>query len=128
MEIVVPWPDKRLSPNRSNGRFWGAVSKLRLEARERSKELANIYKHDVENCYEGGSIELHIVFYEPNKRRRDIDGMLSGLKPTLDGIADGFGVDDYQFGPIILSRGIDVNKVGFVKLTFIFGENNGKEN
>lgn len=44
-----------------------------------------------------GKIDVHIVFYPPDKRRRDQDGMLSSCKAYLDGIADGLEVNDSRF-------------------------------
>lgn len=40
---------------------------------------------------------LRITFYTPDKRRRDLDGMLSSLKSAIDGIADGLNVNDSRF-------------------------------
>lgn len=122
IEMRSDWPDKRLAPNRSNGRFWGAAAKLKAETRAKYREVAGEYKEAVANNYSGGNVSLTIAFYEPNKRKRDMDGMLSSLKPTLDGMADGLGLDDYCFGPITLVRAVDEAKIGYVTFTFNFGE------
>jgi crossover junction endodeoxyribonuclease RusA len=37
------------------------------------------------------------VFFPPDKRHRDIDGLLSSMKAAFDGIADAIGVDDSRW-------------------------------
>lgn len=50
------------------------------------------------------AIEVTIYFYPPDKRPRDVDGMLSSLKPSLDAIAAMIGVDDKIFKHYHLTR------------------------
>jgi crossover junction endodeoxyribonuclease RusA len=57
-------------------------------------------------------INVSITFHEPDKRRRDMDGMLSQSKNMLDGIADAIGVDDHLWS-LSLRRG-EVRKGGAV--------------
>lgn len=45
-----------------------------------------------------------IIVAPPDKRRRDVDGILSALKPTLDGLADGLQMNDWHFNPIEIRR------------------------
>jgi crossover junction endodeoxyribonuclease RusA len=42
---------------------------------------------------------LKVVFYQPDKRRRDDDGMIAAFKAGRDGVADALGVDDHGFRP-----------------------------
>ncbi|MFW1893787.1 hypothetical protein, partial [Acinetobacter geminorum] len=62
-----------------------------------------------------GKINLSIVFVPPDRRRRDIDGMLSAIKSGLDGLADALGVDDHRF---TLAMGVaeGVGTGGFVRV------------
>jgi len=59
---------------------------------------------------------LSITFFPPDRRRRDIDGMLSSIKAGLDGISDALEVDDSLFS-LRLSRAEPV-KGGRVVITF----------
>lgn len=48
--------------------------------------------------------EVIIIVEPPDNRRRDVDGVLSALKPSLDGIASVLHIDDYHFNPINIIR------------------------
>lgn len=90
--IQLAWPSPNLSPN---GRYhWTVVSKDKKSAREDACWATKAAKCKVP---EEGAIRLQITFYPPDKRRYDIDGLLSRLKAGLDGIADGLNVDDHRY-------------------------------
>lgn len=98
--ITVPWPDACLFANRSNGRHWS----LRQDAKRTARAVAGFESigHHV-----GSNITPHhvsIYAYPPDKRSRDVDGILSALKPTLDGLADGLQINDFNFNPITIQR------------------------
>ena len=59
---------------------------------------------------------IKLVFYPPDKRRRDLDNLFSSMKHTLDGVASALGIDDSQFRPVMLDFG-DVVKGGQVVMT-----------
>lgn len=61
-----------------------------------------------------GPIHLGITFHPPDKRRRDLDGMLSSIKSHLDGLADSLRVDDIRF-ELSIKRGEPV-KLGRVEV------------
>ena len=63
---------------------------------------------------EANQLKVTVTFFPPDKRRRDIDGLLSNLKAYLDGISDAIGVDDGGWD-IFLKRG-DVRKRGAVRV------------
>lgn len=65
-------------------------------------------------------INVTITFCEPDKRRRDMDGMLSQTKNMLDGIADAIGVDDHLWN-LALRRG-KVRKGGAVVVEINTGD------
>lgn len=59
-------------------------------------------------------IKVTAVFFPPDNRRRDIDGMLSSIKSYLDGIADVIGVDDSKWQIEISREG--ARKGGLVRI------------
>jgi crossover junction endodeoxyribonuclease RusA len=50
-------------------------------------------------------LALTLTFCAPDRRRRDLDNLLSALKADFDGVAQALGVDDHMFEPITLRRG-----------------------
>lgn len=109
IEIVLPWPDKALSPNARL--HWTKVSKIKKAARVYGYWTAREKKAS----FPEGDIPLTLTFYPPNKRPFDTDGLHSRCKAVLDGIADGWGVNDRRFRPVTLAWG-DVVKNGRVVL------------
>jgi len=98
--LIISWPDSSLFPNRSNGHHWSS--------RQEAKKAARIAAHfqSIGHCI-GSNTNDHavtIIIAPPDKRKRDIDGVLSALKPTLDGLADGLIIDDERFNPIEIRR------------------------
>lgn len=86
--IVLPWPSNKLSPN---GRLhWAQVAKAKKSARQEAWALTKA------SGLRPAS-NLHLTFCPPDRRRYDIDGLLSRCKAYLDGIADAWGVDDNTF-------------------------------
>lgn len=93
-ELILPWPDKRLSPNarvhwskRSGAarlaRHLGAITAL--EAGCKGWALPD------------GRLHLYVTFHPPTKLLPDDDNMLARFKPYRDGIADALGIDDKRF-------------------------------
>lgn len=102
--IIVPFPDSCLLPNRRNGAAWQATQRAKLEAHESGKIAAIMAAFGLPEL-PPRNVDVTVVFTPPDKRKRDVDGMFSALKPTLDGIAEGLRVDDSRFNPIHLHRG-----------------------
>lgn len=90
--ILLPWPSRELSPN--SRVHWSKKAKAakyaRLYAFVRTKESKRAVPAT-------GKITLSIEFVKPSRRRMDLDNMLASLKPHIDGIAQGLGVDDSRF-------------------------------
>lgn len=96
--IELPWPPKELHPN----------------ARVHFHTKARIYRGYREDAYwlteksgaewGEGSARLRIMFHPPDRRKRDLDGMISAIKAGIDGIADALKVNDHLFG-LTLDRG-----------------------
>jgi crossover junction endodeoxyribonuclease RusA len=99
--IVLPWPDKRLSPN----------ARLHWRAKVAPKQAARIAAgwatvaspgfREAKNALArtGGPIPIVVRFYPPDKRYRDDDNMIGAFKCARDGLAEALGVDDRRFRP-----------------------------
>lgn len=87
--------DARLSPN--SRLHW--ARKARVVAKARLDATWTTLAANIPLPAPDGPIDLHIVFYPPDRRRRDRDNMQASLKSALDGIAFALGVDDYRFRP-----------------------------
>jgi len=99
--IVLPWPDKRLSPNARM--HWAALSSVKKQARADACILATVaipLKAKRELATSEGRIPIVVRFYPPDNRRRDDDNAIASFKAARDGIADALGVDDRRFQPI----------------------------
>ena len=95
-ELVLPWPDRVLHPN-SRG-HWSKRAKAAKAARQAAFVLAREAGWR-ELKLSDGPLHVWMDGYACDRRRRDADGLLSSLKPALDGIADSLGIDDRRFVP-----------------------------
>ncbi|WP_071058699.1 hypothetical protein [Pelistega sp. MC2] len=112
--LTLPWPDSRLFPNRKNGLHWTTTNKIKNEAIFGAYSIvksSGLYV-DIGNTKKS----LKIVFYAPDKRKRDLDNLLAAMKPSIDGMSRALGIDDSLFRPITLDIDIDPNKKGFVEV------------
>lgn len=91
--IILPWPDKRLSPNaRVHHMERGRVGKSAKTAAYYLARIAMAQGHV--KVPEDRPLPVLIEFCPPDSRVRDADNMLSSGKHALDGIAEAIGVDD----------------------------------
>lgn len=97
--LILPWPAKELSPNARVHHH--AKSKAVKAYREGAYWLTRARDLSVPDSEE---VFLLIDFYPPDKRRRDLDNMLSAFKAGLDGIADALEVNDHRFSLVIRRR------------------------
>lgn len=95
-EIILPWPDRVLSPN--SRAHWAKKHKARKQSKSNAY-YATIATGLYLLSWPPGRLHLWIDGYAPDKRRRDIDNMLSALKGSLDGVALALDVDDSRFVP-----------------------------
>ena len=88
--IYLPFPPRGLSPNARLG--WRTVAKIkkiyRLECFIEAK------KQRLMKLSTSERLNVALIFYPPDKRRRDWDNMLAAIKSGLDGLSDAIGVDD----------------------------------
>lgn len=101
MKIVLPWPDKRLTPNSKRRSHWRTYQPVAKKARTDAHYLTieAMQRHGEDWLAGKGTIPLAITFFPPDRRHRDDDGIIGSFKHARDGIADGLGVDDRQFRP-----------------------------
>ena len=90
--IVLPWIDRRLSPNART--HWAVKAKAAKACREIA--FYTTKKSGIRIDWDGAA-HLWIDFYPPDRRSRDDDNLLSAFKPYRDGIADALWVDDKRF-------------------------------
>lgn len=100
MRVVLPWPDRKLSPNARV--HWAvkaaAKKKARRDAAYAAYDAMPSGAREVRQCFAGSkAIGFQVTFYPPDARHRDDDNMVGSLKAARDGIADALGVDDRRF-------------------------------
>lgn len=113
--IVLPWPDKRLSPNARQ--HWAVLAKVKKQARADAHILATValsLKDKRAIAAGNGKIPIEVRFYPPDNRHRDDDNAIASFKAARDGIADSIGVDDRRFRPVY--RFMDTDKPGRVEV------------
>jgi crossover junction endodeoxyribonuclease RusA len=110
--ITLPWPDtKKLSPNARV--HWAVKHKAAKEAN--SLGYWEAYKAwDTDKKF-GDSIVAQYTLHPPDKRRRDLDNLLSSLKHATDGVFVAIGADDSCIQQTIVEWG-DVIRGGRVTL------------
>ena len=116
IEITLPWPDKRLNPNARV--HWRKKAVAVKEAKEMAyftpiSYPAKFFAAVTPSMYEW---EAKYIFYQPDKRKRDIDNCLSMMKPYQDGVCSAMQIDDSRIKRTILEWG-EVVKGGKVVLT-----------
>ena len=92
MQVILPWPPKELSPNKRI--HWAQKSKIAKQYRHACHMLTKQAGMAVDW---DGDIHLSIMFYPPDRRRRDDDNAIASFKAGRDGMADALGVDDKRF-------------------------------
>jgi hypothetical protein len=103
VKVILPWPDKGLSPNARL--HWAAKAKLKAKARQDATYLAYDAMpqglRTVRAMYAGTvRIAVDVAFFPPDARHRDDDNMIGMFKAARDGIADALAVDDRRFMPV----------------------------
>lgn len=95
ISISLPWPPRSLHPNSRT--HWTRRAKdakqARLTAAWCARE-AGIRSNDPDIPQ---ALKVTAIFMPPNRHKHDLDGCLSALKSSLDGIADVIGIDDSKW-------------------------------
>ncbi len=101
MQIEIPWPNAKLSPNSNTHYRVLAIAK----AKYKEECLAMLRTQAKPDFILTGNVALDMTFHPPKNYRYDMDGILSRCKVGLDTVAKWLGVDDYCFEPITIRRG-----------------------
>ena len=106
MKIELPWPDSALLPNNSSGHHWATKQAAKQQAKQDATYAVKVARFnqvspDIDPLV---NAEVTIICNPPDNRQRDVDGILSSLKPSLDAIAVELGINDNKFNPIIIYR------------------------
>lgn len=89
IEIELPWPDKRLSPN--SRPHWAEKARAVAAAKDYAFwTVAEMRLRDKLN----GEYQASYLFSPPDRRRRDIDNLLSSCKAYQDGACRALNIDD----------------------------------
>ena len=110
MIVTVSWPHKHLSPNARV--HWAIKARAAAKARLNAYYLAQAVGARALG-WDGAAVRL--TFCPPDRRLRDLDGVLSSCKAACDGIADATGVDDSRWslalawGPVVRGGAVIVD-------------------
>lgn len=96
--VTLDWPSQKSSMN--SREHWTK----RAASQKSQKYIAAILCRHLPRCEHAEDIPVIIIFYPPDKRRRDADNLLSSIKTSLDAIALKMGVDDSKFWPVTLEK------------------------
>lgn len=100
-EILLPWPEPRLSPNTRQHHMVLASAKAAYFAVCRSATSEQIAWDAVPAQR---ALALDITFHPPTKRRYDLDNLYSRMKSGIDGLCAALQIDDSQFEETTLRR------------------------
>ena len=99
--ITLPFPSSKLMPNRKNGTHWASTIKEKEKAKSDGYYAAIAHK---KNQFKPG---VKIMFYCPDRRKRDLDNLYSAIKALQDGVCLGLGIDDSYFHQVTLDKTVD---------------------
>jgi crossover junction endodeoxyribonuclease RusA len=107
-EVTLPWPPAILHPN---GRpHWAPLAKAKAAYRFACSMLT---KQAGIKFAADARLHVALEFVPPDRRRRDLDGMLAACKSGLDGLADAIGCDDSRW---VLSLSVAPEIGGMVRV------------
>lgn len=92
-------PDRRLSPNARS--HWRARASAAGDARELGEALGLRATAGMETPVFDGPVRVVLTFRWKDKRRRDVDGLISRMKPVLDGMQGTVLADDDHIVEIV---------------------------
>jgi Holliday junction resolvase RusA-like endonuclease len=109
MKIELPWFNPCLMPNDTSNRWTKAKARKKQRAESNILTKSKLATFDFKPRTE--RLAVSIMFYQPTRHHRDLDGCLSAIKGALDGIADAILFDDKNFRPVTIDFG-EVTKGG----------------
>lgn len=93
--ITLSWPAKELSPNARL--HWAKKAKFTRDARYAGYCAIDWRRGDRMAFIDRDKLRVKFTFHPADKRRRDLDNLISSTKAHRDGIADALGIDDSKF-------------------------------
>lgn len=101
MIVMLPWPDKRLSPNaRLHWRAKvGPKQAAKIAAGWAAVKAKGFYAAKATLALSDDPVPVKVRFYPPDRRHRDDDNMIGSFKSARDAIADALEVNDRRFRP-----------------------------
>lgn len=87
--LHFPWPPKELSPN---ARIHWAKKARAFKSYKDACCWLNKGRRGIK-----GTSRFKVTFVPPDKRKYDLDGLISRIKPGIDALSVLTGVDDYNF-------------------------------
>lgn len=109
MQATFPWPPSSLSPN--TRQHWSKLAKAKKQYREACAWTA---KQQGAKPIKAEKLHVSVTFYPPDRRKRDLDNMVSSCKALFDGLADVIGVDDSKW-TLTIKKAEEIG--GMVKVT-----------
>ena len=103
IEITLPWPDKRLSPNARV--HWAKKHQASARAHEDAKLLTYAAVQEQYDWSISRKLEAQYIFMSPDKQKRDIDNCLAMMKSYQDGVCAAIGIDDSRIKRTVLEWG-----------------------
>jgi crossover junction endodeoxyribonuclease RusA len=100
-ELTFPWPHKTLSPNARGN--WRTKEGARVAAK---LDGFSAVKNSGLTVPEKVDLQVTYTFYPPDNRRRDLDNLISQMKPTQDGIFQALETDDSRVKRVIGEWGV----------------------
>ncbi len=89
MQIILPWPSTKLSPNARL--HWAVVAKAKKSYRMEC--YIEAMRQGVKPICAAG-LDVEFVFHPPSRRRIDLDNCIARIKSGIDGLVDVLRVDD----------------------------------
>lgn len=99
IHLILPYPPSELNPNKRL--HWAAKTKIKNTEKEIGYSLTLTHRGQIK-----GDVALSLIFHASTNRSYDLDNALASCKAVVDGMAAGLGINDKQFRPITIDRGM----------------------
>ncbi len=108
MELTMPWPPTKLSPNARV--HWAQLARAKKSYRQACAWTA---LSQGARPIEAKGLHVTLTFYPPSRRAIDLDNCLARFKAGIDGLVDVLKVDDSKW-KITIEKAEEIG--GFVKV------------
>lgn len=95
LTLTLPWPPRILSPN-ARPAHWSALARAKRLYRTACATQARM-QGAAALAGPPKALTVHLRFFPPDRRHRDLDNLIANVKAGLDGLADTLGVDDSRW-------------------------------